>query len=177
LFDFRYDLSIRGPETRSAHRTGQEGDVSGAVVVGCGHFGVTVGDVERTKEFFVEVLGFSAGAEVSLDPEFSSSVTGVSGARIEACFVHGHGVAVELLTYRAPADRGRMEGRSCDVGAAHLAFYVTDIEGILERARDYGWRPAGTPTPIAVGPRAGGRACYATNADGIVLEFVEPPGG
>lgn len=149
-----------------------------ATVVGCGHFGVTVSDVERTKKFFIEVLGFSAGAEVSLTPEFSSAVTGVAGAQIEACFVQGHGIAVELLKYRAPGDRGRLEGRSCDTGAAHLAFYVTSIEEILKRAQAYGWRAAGVPTAITVGPRAGGSACYATNGDGIVLEFVElPPRG
>ena len=146
-----------------------------AGVVGCGHFGITVSDVARTKEFFVEVLGFAAGAEVSLSPEFSSAVTGVAGAQIEACFVQGHGIAVELLTYRAPNERGRIEGRSGDAGAAHLAFYVSSIGETLEEARPYGWRASGVPTAITVGPRAGGKACYATNADGIVLEFVELP--
>ncbi|MGK0741929.1 VOC family protein [Leucobacter sp. Z1108] len=146
-----------------------------AKVVGCGHFGVTVSDIECTKAFFVEVLGFSTGAEVSLSPDFCSSVTGVADAQIEACFVEGHGIVVELLRYRAPDDRGRIEGRSCDSGAAHLAFYVTSITGILAEASAYGWQAAGVPTAITVGPRAGGKACYVTNADGIVLEFVELP--
>lgn len=144
-------------------------------VIGCGHFGLTVSDVERTRDFFIEVLGFEAGAEVSLDAEFSSAVTGVAGAQIDACFVQGHGIAVELLSYRAPDDRGRLGGRSCDVGSAHLAFYVVSIEDVLDRARPYGWSAGGVPTEITVGPRAGGRACYAVNHDGITLEFVELP--
>ena len=144
-------------------------------VEGVNHHGITVTDIEKSVEFFVGVLGFQSGPTVELDETFSAGVTGVEGAVIKVAFVEGPGINVELLQYLAPADRSVVRARPCDVGSAHLALFVDDVDAIVEAATQAGWELAGVVQPIVVGPRAGGRAAYVRNSDGTTLELVQRP--
>ena len=144
-------------------------------VEGANHFGITVSDIETSLAFFVGILGFEEGPTVDLDETFSAGVTGIDGALIRVTFVEGPGVTVELLQYLAPAGRSATPTRPCDVGSAHLAFFVVGIEAIVAAAAGAGWSLAGAIQPIVSGPRAGGRAAYIRDTDGITLELVERP--
>lgn len=147
-------------------------------VVGVGHLGATVSNLDSTRRFFVEVLNFTAQDEVVLDSDFSSSITGIPNASITAGFVISpDGVVIELLEYHAPSDRGSSTARTCDTGSMHLALYVEDIEPILDRALPLGWSLLGDITAITTGPRAGGRAAYIRDSNSIVLELVQRPQG
>lgn len=139
------------------------------------HFGITVSNLNKSLDFFVDVLGFDAGPTVDLDEAFSAGVTGVDGAVIRVAFVDGPGVTVELVQYLAPTGRESVTTLPCDVGSAHLAFFVDDIDAIVTAATHAGFALAGSIQPIAVGPRAGGRAAYIRNADGTTLELVQRP--
>ncbi|MBO1901427.1 VOC family protein [Leucobacter weissii] len=146
-------------------------------VRGVGHTGITVTDIARTRKFFIEVLGFSSGAEIPLDLEFCSSITGLESARITAAFVEApDGTAIELLEYHGPHRRSGRALRTCDPGHLHIAVHVDEIEDVLTRSEGYGWRLLGEITAITVGPRNGGRAAYLQGPDGLVLELVQPPG-
>lgn len=139
------------------------------------HHGITVTDLDASARFFVDVLGFTRGATVDLDETFSAGVTGVPGAVIRVVFVEGPGITVELLQYLAPADRTVVTSRPCDVGSAHLALFVDDVEGVVEASGAEGWQLAGVIQPIVTGPRAGGLAAYIRDADGVTLELVQRP--
>lgn len=144
-------------------------------VVGANHFGITVSDIDRTRRFFIDVLGFIAGQTVDLDLAFSEGVTGVTGAVIRVAFVDGPGVTIELVQYLAPIDRTPAGTFPNDVGSAHVAFFVDDVEAIVTTAIRAGWRLAGTIQPIVAGPRTGGKAAYIRDADGTTLELVQRP--
>lgn len=145
-------------------------------VEGFGHAGFTVENLEEASASFVHGFGFERGAQVHLEPRFASAVTGVPGAEIKVQFVHGPGdLAVELLEYVGPEDRQRVEHRTCDTGSAHIALYVRDLEAALEQAGSSGWHLKGEIVEILAGPRAGGRAAYLTDSNGIVVEVVQRP--
>ncbi|MCU1478632.1 MAG: hypothetical protein JWQ64_3325 [Subtercola sp.] len=144
-------------------------------VQGVNHHGITVADLNRSAAFFVDVLGFARGATVELDETFSAGVTGVEGAIITVTFVEGPGITVELLQYRAPDDRMVVTARPCDVGSAHLALFVDDVEAVVDASVRAGWNLAGVIQPIVTGPRAGGKAAYLRDADGTTLELVQRP--
>jgi glyoxylase I family protein len=139
------------------------------------HFGITVSDLAQCLQFFVGVLGFTAGATVELAEEFSAGITGVDGAVIRVAFVEGPGVTMELVQYLSPPQRMPVRTQPNDVGSAHLAFFVDNLAGIVAASERAGWHLAGAIQPIAVGPRAGGRAAYIRNADGTTLELVQRP--
>ncbi|HEV2528111.1 MAG TPA: hypothetical protein VGT61_06680 [Thermomicrobiales bacterium] len=69
-----------------------------------------------------------------------------------------------------------MRPRPCDVGSAHFAFEVDDMEAVVERSGANGWKLLGTIETWPEGPMTGTRLAYITNDDGTILEFYQLPG-
>ena len=88
-------------------------------------------------------------------------------------FVRAPGHSIELIEYKAPAQRGRVDARPCDAGFAHIAFDVDDVDAVLEAVRPHGVVPISPPVAIDQGPNKGRRVVYTRDPDGITIEFIE----
>jgi catechol 2,3-dioxygenase-like lactoylglutathione lyase family enzyme len=144
-------------------------------IVSTNHTSFTVSDLDRTLAFFRDGLGFEVTSKAPRDPKLIQAITGVAGADIITAFVRGPGHSLELIQYNAPADRTRVRPNPCDVGFAHVAYDVDDIDAVLETARQYDVHPIGPVTAIDRGPNAGRRVVYTRDPDGITIEFIEAP--
>jgi catechol 2,3-dioxygenase-like lactoylglutathione lyase family enzyme len=147
-------------------------------IIAADHTGITVSDVERSLAFWRDVLGFELSHRAHQKGELAEQITGVSGAEILIAVVKAPGHKIELLEYRAPADRKRENAlRPCDVGAVHLALTVDNLDEILDRIRGSGWKAAGKPQTLTAGPNAGKRVIYVRDPDGTTIEFMQLPEG
>ena len=144
-------------------------------VVGTNHTSFTVSDLDRSVGFFVEGLGFDLLHRGPRDPETIAKVVGVPGADIEVAYVQGPGHRLELIEYKGPADRGRVESRPCDTGFAHIAFDVDDLDAALAAAAAWRVEPVNAPQDLHTGPNKGGRAVYTRDPDGVTVEFIQRP--
>jgi catechol 2,3-dioxygenase-like lactoylglutathione lyase family enzyme len=142
-------------------------------VAGTNHTSFTVSSLDRTLPFFLECLGFKLVSRAPRDPAIVSRVTGVAGAEMEIAFVSGHGCTVELIEYKAPAGRGRVDARPCDTGFAHIAFNVDDAEAAVAEAARYGVQSISPPVAINAGPNRGRKVVYCRDGDGVTFEFIE----
>jgi catechol 2,3-dioxygenase-like lactoylglutathione lyase family enzyme len=76
----------------------------------------------------------------------------------------------------APANRKKnVDLRPCDVGSAHVALTVDDLDAVLEKVAASGWNAAGKPQALTTGPNAGKRVIYVRDPDGTTIEFMQPP--
>lgn len=140
------------------------------------HTGITVTSLRAALAFWVDVLGFKHRYTMRFtNDRFIENVVGVSGAAITLAMVEGPGHSIELLEYSAPHNRSIMKPRSCDVGSVHVAFQVDDIHAIIDRVKQSGWNPVGTPQTVTEGDRAGLQLVYVRGPDGVTLEFLQPP--
>ena len=144
-------------------------------IVATNHTSFTVSNLERTLEFFSDALGFEVTSKAPRSPDAIQRITGVEGGDVVIAYVRGPGHSIELIEYLAPADRGRVESRPCDVGFAHLAYDVDDIEAAVGASADYGFHPIGEIYIIDQGPNAGGKVVYLRDGDGITIEFIQKP--
>src|SRR5438874_573637 len=145
-------------------------------IIAADHTGITVSNLERSLEFWRDVLGFELSHRAHQKGELAEQITGVVGAEILIAVVKAPGHKIELLEYRAPSDRKRENAlRPCDVGAVHLALTVDNLDEILDRISASGWKAAGTPQTLTTGPNAGKRVIYVRDPDGTTIEFMEPP--
>ncbi len=151
--------------------------MAGFRVVGTNHTSFTVSDLDRSVAFFTEALGFALLHRGPRDPAMIGRVVGVPGADIEVAYVQGPGHRLELIEYKAPADRGRVESRPCDAGFAHVAFDVDDIDAALAAAAAHGVTPLSEPQDLHTGPNTGGRVVYTRDPDGVTVEFIQRPAG
>jgi catechol 2,3-dioxygenase-like lactoylglutathione lyase family enzyme len=140
------------------------------------HTGITVTNLERSLAFWRDVLGFELSHRAHQTGELASEITGVAGAQIQLAVLKtptGH--KIELLEYRAPPDRKHFDSRPCDVGSAHVALTVDDLNALLSAIAAFGWKTAGEPQTLRSGPNAGKRVVYVRDPDGTTIEFMQPP--
>jgi catechol 2,3-dioxygenase-like lactoylglutathione lyase family enzyme len=145
-------------------------------ILAADHTGITVSDLERSLEFWRDVLGFELSHRAHQKGELAEQITGVKDAEILIAVLKAPGHKIELLEYRAPADRARQnDRRPCDLGAAHIALTVDNLDEILERVTAKGWKAAGRPQTLTVGPNAGKRVIYVRDPDGTTIELMQMP--
>jgi len=146
-------------------------------VLGFNHTNFTVSDLERAIRVFRDLLGFELLSTAPRDPALIERMTGLPRPEMMVAFLRGPGHTVELIEYRSPADRGRMQGRLCDAGASHLALDVDDAKAAVTAAGAYGFSPVGEIIEIDAGPNRGSKVAYVQDEDGVTLEFIQKPGG
>jgi glyoxylase I family protein len=145
-------------------------------IISADHTGITVSNLERSLAFWRDVLGFELSHSAHQTGELAEEITGVAGAELKLAVVKtpgGH--KIELLEYLAPADHKRVNLRPCDVGSVHVALVVNDLDTVLDRIAACGWKAAGKPQTLKVGPNAGKRVVYVRDPDGTTVEFMELP--
>ena len=150
---------------------------NGFQILGADHTGITVSDLERSLSFWRDVLGFELSHRAHQSGTLASEITGVAGAEISLAVVKAPGHKIELLQYHAPPDRKlKSEFRPCDVGAAHVALTVDNLDAVIDKIAAAGWKTGGKPQILTMGPNAGKRVVYVRDPDGTTIEFMQPPG-
>jgi glyoxylase I family protein len=145
-------------------------------ILAADHTGITVSNLERALPFWRDVLGFELSHTAHQTGELAKEITGVGDAEIKLAVLKtpgGH--KIELLEYLTPADRKHANLRPCDVGHAHVALLVDDLDAALESIAASGWKAAGKPQTLQSGPNAGKRVVYARDPDGTTIEFMQRP--
>ena len=146
-------------------------------IIAADHTGITVSNLERSLEFWQNVLGFEFSHRAHQTGQRPQEITGVTGAELKLAVVKSPGGhKIELLEYLAPPDHKRhVDLRPCDVGSVHIAFTVDDLDAILQKIAVSGWKAAGKPQTLQSGPNAGKRVVYVRDPDGTTIEFMEMP--
>lgn len=146
-------------------------------VIAADHTGFTVSNLERSLTFWRDVLGFEYSHSAHQTGERVEQITGVKGSELKLVVLKtpsGH--KIELLEYLAPDDRKqRNDLRPCDLGHVHVALVVDNLDEIMERIAVSGWKAAGKPQTLAVGPNAGKRVVYVRDPDGTTIELMQMP--
>jgi glyoxylase I family protein len=145
-------------------------------VIAADHTGITVSNLERSLAFWRDVLGFELSHRTHQSGELASEITGVPGAEISLAVLKAPGHKIELLEYHAPPDRKQVDLRPCDVGSAHVALAVDNLDAVLDAIAASGWHAAGQPQTLQSGPNAGKCVVYVRDPDGTTIEFMQPPG-
>jgi lactoylglutathione lyase len=135
------------------------------------HYSHCVSDIERSRRFYVEVLGFEVCAEFDFDDADTATVMGVPGAKFKGIFMKRDGMRIEIIGFTSPApDRTVRKRRSDEIGHSHLSFYVTSLDESLAELRSRG-------VTIEDGTRAvlqgGIECCVVRDPDGFPIEIVQ----
>ncbi|MFQ5895966.1 MAG: VOC family protein [Nitrospinota bacterium] len=146
------------------------------MLLGVNHTSFTVADVERSVDFYTNVLGGRLLSLAERPPDFCEKVTGVPGAHLRIAYVELAGYHLELIQYLSPAGE-KADTRTCNVGSAHVAFNVSGLRGMYRELKARGVRFMGEPVEIPAGPNRGGHAVYFEDPDENTLEFIEKAQG
>ena len=144
------------------------------------HINLVVSDLERSVDFYTNVLGFRESRRATLEGEWVEKIVGLSGVFAKVAYVVAPGgePRLELLQYLSPT--GAILP-SCSepntVGLRHIAFRVADIEATCLKLREAGVEPFHDPVVVPAGVvshDAGEKVlCYFLDPDGVLLELAE----
>jgi len=147
-----------------------------ALVKSVDAIGLTVSDLDRSVEFYSEVLQFQKVSETEVDGESYEHLTGVFGLRMRIARMRLGEEYIELTEFLAP--RGKpapVDARSNDRWFQHIAIIVSDMDAAYQRLRRHKVQYA-SPSPQllpAWNKNAGGiRAFYFRDPDGHPVEIL-----
>lgn len=140
---------------------------------GFNHTAFVVRDLDRPIGFFRDLLGFELVSRAPRDGKTIQAMTGLAGADIEVAYLSGLEHRIELILYRAPADRGGGLPKIFQDGSGHVALDVDDAEAAVAAARTYGLELVGDIVTIDQGPNQGRKVVYLQSEDGLSVEFIQ----
>jgi catechol 2,3-dioxygenase-like lactoylglutathione lyase family enzyme len=139
------------------------------MIHGIHHTAISTGDLERSIDFYTNLLGFEVVSRFDWDrhSEVADAITGLNGSAASAAMLKLGNAFVEIFEYSSPEPRPVDPDRPvCDHGFTHIALLVTDMDVEYERLAAAGMR-------FHCAPREQMRALYGRDPDGNVVELME----
>lgn len=140
------------------------------------HLGVCVNNLERSIDFYREVLGFVEVSKAAVGPEIGPLIEmDCPELQLRSHFLERDSMRIELMEFDSPRALGN-EGRNPfnRLGLTHLAVRVSDINGAIENVAKFG----GTVLQHTRVGQAdmGVELIYILDPDGVRIELIQLPG-
>jgi glyoxylase I family protein len=143
---------------------------------GFSHIGICVTDIDRSKRFYTDVLGFSTLYDMDFVGNEVAVMMEQEGA-FRSTMLRRDDVRVELLQWVDVAMTGTGERKPMtQLGFTHLSFRVDEIDGIAEAAVAAGGTVQEQTLAVMGDPDgevAPTRLVFLTDPDGTRIELME----
>jgi catechol 2,3-dioxygenase-like lactoylglutathione lyase family enzyme len=137
------------------------------------HFGVCVGDLDRSVRFYCEALGFEKAESHSIGSEFAALMD-FPDVELTSQFVRRGATAIELLSFTEPVAFGDGERRAVNrLGLTHLSFRVRDVAATMERIVELGGAVVESSRTVIDLGGAELEFVYCTDPDGVRIELMD----
>ncbi len=142
----------------------------------CHHHGFTVSDVDRSVQFYRDVLGLELVrvSDRSNLPSYDQML-GYDDVKLRIAILR-HPVndfILELVQYISPEVRTVQDLENRVLGASHLAFEVDDVDEQFKALKAAGFDTINPPVDIVRDGKKVARGMYALDPDGISIEMFQ----
>jgi catechol 2,3-dioxygenase-like lactoylglutathione lyase family enzyme len=104
------------------------------------HTGQIVTDLERSKRFYQQVLGFKFWYEFNPPEDLTAKLSSLKAPLgVKACYLTLDGFVLELINYSVPGVMAAYRPRTMnEPGLTHLSVAVDDVRATANKAVEYG---------------------------------------
>ena len=144
-------------------------------VSGAHHTSYTVSNIERSLEFYRDLLGCEIIWEREITDQYFRDIVAFPDSVVKAVElrISGSDHILELFEYAHP--RGKTIDLSTNnPGNSHVAFIVEDLQAAYEELSAKGVHFKSPPVRVDVGGNAGAWGAYVVDPDGITMELFQP---
>lgn len=150
-------------------------------IIGVHHIGISVPDLEKAREFYLEILGAVEEVEPLswANNPYIDEIVGLKGSAARQFFCRLGNVQIEVFQYDAPKQAPLDTRRGVnEYGYTHIALQVKDIVAVHDRIVAAGLPVHAPPsldgiTTDADGVRHGYTGTYCRDFFGNVFEILE----
>jgi lactoylglutathione lyase len=130
------------------------------------HVGQCVTDLERSKRFYCELLGFTLEREITPPDETSAQLMSLTPPLgLTAAYLVRDGLVLELLHYSASGQAQQFQPRGMnEPGLTHVSLSVDDIDDVCARVAEYGGQVIDSSNI--------GAAVFIRDPDGQLVELL-----
>jgi len=143
------------------------------LIKGIRHTGLVVRNIDKSLEFYRDILGLSIWQRKTEEGSFIQKVVNIQDVKLEWVKLEAPDKSViELIHYHYPSRESEKirNASSTQLGCSHIAFSVYDISKtfllIKERGIHYN-------NPPQLSPDGRAKVMYCHDPDGIIVELVE----
>lgn len=145
------------------------------MIIAIRHVGIVVRNLEKSLDFYSNVLGLGIYRRHLEEGSFIDELTGLTSVRLEwVKLVIPKGGLIELLQYHSHPDPETLASPrpspSNALGCSHVALTVSNLDETYARIRANGYI---TKSPPIVTPNMAGKILYCHDPDGTILELIE----
>ena len=135
------------------------------------HTGIVVSNMERSLEFYRELLGLKVVKDFKEEGEYINKISGLSGVKLWMIkLAADDGTMVELLKYMSHPQKTPDNPQICDIGCSHVAFTVDDIDEEYNLLSEKGVK---FNCPPLVSSDGYAKVAFCRDPDGVFIELVE----
>ena len=136
------------------------------------HIGISVRNLDKSVQFYTEVLGMEEGIRVSHKGDTISRVVDVEDAHVDVCYVIKGNHRLELIEYKNK-DQAKLNTTyksQDDPGLVHIAFIVDDIEATYQKIKNMGYE---FNSPPLVTRENGPKISFFRGPDNVIIELYQ----
>ncbi|MBI3744126.1 MAG: VOC family protein [Chloroflexi bacterium] len=130
------------------------------------HIGHCVTNVERSRKFYEQALGFKYDRELTVEGEGTSKLLRVKlPLKLHAVYLVREGFTLELLYYSQPGTAPQRERAMNEPGLTHISLNVRDMPATLKKIKDLGGQVLDDTNLVA--------AVFVKDPDGQLIELIQ----
>jgi glyoxylase I family protein len=138
------------------------------------HIGMCVSDVERSKRFYCDGLGFRQVVAFKVGNEVGPTMEVEGEIVLNSVFIRRDGVSIELLGFESPPHHGDGKRRPMNhLGLTHLSMLVDDVDKVAAHAVECG----GSIVDSTRATSPAGDFIFILDPDGIRVELMRLAAG
>ena len=135
------------------------------------HTGIVVTDIERSIDFYTNILGFKIEKDLNECGKYIDIFLGLEGVKVRTVKMSlNNSGMIELLYYETHSEKPDETRRINSIGCSHIALTVDNLENMYKKILDCGLTfispPHKSPDGLA-------KVAFCKDLDGTYLELVE----
>jgi catechol 2,3-dioxygenase-like lactoylglutathione lyase family enzyme len=139
------------------------------VIIEIRHFGIVVENLQKSLDFYQNLLGFELVVTASENSAFIDKILGFDSSELKTCKLKGpDGIMIELLDFGK--DNVSRKSSISSTGPTHLALTVNDVE---EAFRYMTKQKIKFISPPQISPDGYAKVAFCKAPEGTYIEIVE----
>jgi len=133
--------------------------------------GIVVNDLEKTRDFWINTLGFKLHIEAKEESPYIDELLAIKDPSLTTVkLVDSNGFIIELLKFENYQVENSWSGDLKTTGLTHIALTVENLDGLVENLKKQNYVPL---SDIKISPSKKVKVVFVKSPEAIMLELVQ----